>query len=148
VPPVRGVTRAAQLRACLQSATNPDVPICAAVRMVTVVVLARHPVLERVRLAALTTPDAERSSACRSAGAGGLPRLRVLLRPTGTSRTRIRASSIVETWRYQIRLGPRAQSRSPSELVTWPGMSTSAKSRRGTRTCTDVDLAAADGRRD
>jgi len=57
------------------------VPICAAARMATAVVLARRSAPERVRPAEPTTPVAERGSACCSAGAGGLPRLLLLLRP-------------------------------------------------------------------
>jgi len=59
----------------------PDVPFCAAARTATVVVLSRRSAPERVRPAAPTTPAAERGSACCSAGAGGLPRLLLLLRP-------------------------------------------------------------------
>src|SRR5665213_2600505 len=62
----------------------PDVPFCAAARTATVVVLSRRSAPERVRPAAPTTPAAERGSACCSAGAGGLPRLLLLLPPTGT----------------------------------------------------------------
>ena len=56
-------------------------PFCAAARTATVVVLSRRSAPERVRPAAPTTPAAERGSACCSAGAGGLPRLLLLLRP-------------------------------------------------------------------
>src|SRR5664280_21344 len=59
----------------------PDVPFCAAGKVATAVVLARRSAPERIRPAAPTTPAAERGSACCSAGAGGLPRLLLLLRP-------------------------------------------------------------------
>jgi hypothetical protein len=57
------------------------VPFCAAGKVATAGVLARRSAPERVRPAAPTTPAAERGSACCSAGADGLPRLLLLLRP-------------------------------------------------------------------
>jgi hypothetical protein len=45
LPPVRGVTRAAQRRACLQPASNPDVPFCVVARCTEVVVRTRNSVL-------------------------------------------------------------------------------------------------------
>jgi hypothetical protein len=61
--------------------STPDVPFCTAAVMAIVVVQARRSTPERVRPAAPTTPATERGSACCSAGAGGLPRLLLLLRP-------------------------------------------------------------------
>ena len=43
------VPHAARRRACLQIASAPEVPFCAAARVATVVVLARHSVLGRRR---------------------------------------------------------------------------------------------------
>ena len=54
--------------------STPDVPFCAADKVVTAVVLARPSAPERERPAAPTTAATESGSACRSAGAGGLPR--------------------------------------------------------------------------
>jgi len=45
----RGVAHAGQRRACLQIASTPEVPFCAAARMATAFVLARRSVPERVR---------------------------------------------------------------------------------------------------
>src|SRR5664279_2722352 len=61
--------------------TNADVPFWASGTMATVVVLERRSAPERVRLAVPTTPDTERVSACCSTGAGGIPRLLLLMRP-------------------------------------------------------------------
>ena len=79
--PVRGVPHAARPSACLLIASTPDVPFCAAGKVATAGVLARRSAPERVRPAAPTTPAAERGSACCSAGADGLPRVLLLLRP-------------------------------------------------------------------
>jgi hypothetical protein len=65
----------------LQDASAPDVPFWASGTMATVVVLERRSAPERVRLAVPTTPDTERVSACCSTGAGGIPRLLLLMRP-------------------------------------------------------------------
>src|SRR5665213_2130613 len=86
---VRGVAKGVQLRSCLQDASTPEVPICAAGKVATAVVLARRSAPERVRPAAPTTPAAERGSACCSAGAGGLPHLLLLLRPNQAPRRHV-----------------------------------------------------------
>jgi len=65
----------------LQSASAPDVPFCAAVKMAETIVLARHSGPERVRPVASTSQAAERSSASCSPDTGGLARLLLLLRP-------------------------------------------------------------------
>ena len=83
--PVRGVPHAARPSACLLIASTPDVPFCAAGKVATAGVLARRSAPERVRPAAPTTPAAERGSACCSAGADGLPRLLLFMRPDRTS---------------------------------------------------------------
>jgi hypothetical protein len=60
---------------------TPDVPFCSVGRAAMEGVLARRSAHERVRPAAPTSPPAERSSACCSGGAGGLPCLLLSLRP-------------------------------------------------------------------
>ncbi len=65
----------------MSSESKPEVPFCAAAVMTMAVVLARRSAPEWVRPAASTTPAVERGSACCSAGAGGLARLLLLLRP-------------------------------------------------------------------
>src|SRR5665213_3969800 len=58
---VRGVAQFARRPACLQSASAPDVPFCAATRVATVVILARHSVLRRRReIADLACADIRR----------------------------------------------------------------------------------------
>lgn len=66
-----------------QSTSSVDPPFCESTRYVRprVALLERCSAPERIRPAAPTTPAAERGSACCSAGAGGLPRLLLLLRP-------------------------------------------------------------------
>ncbi len=65
----------------LAAASEPDVPFGAVARVATIVVLARRSASDRVGPAALTTSATERGSVCPSGGAGGLPRLLLLLRP-------------------------------------------------------------------